>query len=66
MRWRKKSDKSYLALSNLGELYHGTVGGPIKDVMDSVDAGNQFLTYFSHMICEVHLVIKVSEEDTDV
>ncbi|KAF3448907.1 hypothetical protein FNV43_RR09624 [Rhamnella rubrinervis] len=34
----KKSEKSYLALSNLGKLYHGTVGGPIKDVMDSVDA----------------------------
>ncbi|KAF3449046.1 hypothetical protein FNV43_RR09770 [Rhamnella rubrinervis] len=38
MQWRKKSEKSYLALSNLGKLYHGTVGGPIKDVMDSVDA----------------------------
>lgn len=39
IRWRKKSEKSYLVLSNLGQLYLGTVGGPFKDAMDSVDAG---------------------------
>ncbi|XP_024935025.2 nuclear pore complex protein NUP214 isoform X1 [Ziziphus jujuba] len=38
IQWRKRSEKSYLVLSNLGQLYHGTVDGPFKHVMDSVDA----------------------------
>ncbi|PON37230.1 WD40/YVTN repeat-like-containing domain containing protein [Parasponia andersonii] len=36
--WRKKSENSYLLLSNTGKLYRGTVDGPFKHVMDDVDA----------------------------
>lgn len=38
-RWSKKSDNSYVVLSNSGKLYHGAVDGTFKDVMDNVDAG---------------------------
>ncbi|XP_050368451.1 nuclear pore complex protein NUP214 isoform X2 [Argentina anserina] len=38
MQWTKKSENIYVLLSNLGKLYHGTVGGPLKDLMDNVDA----------------------------
>ncbi|KAL6144393.1 hypothetical protein ACLB2K_055086 [Fragaria x ananassa] len=38
MQWTKKSDNVYVVLSNLGKLYHGTIGGPVKDIMDNVDA----------------------------
>ncbi|KAL6194998.1 hypothetical protein ACLB2K_030620 [Fragaria x ananassa] len=38
MQWTKKSDNMYVVLSNLGKLYHGTIGGPVKDIMDNVDA----------------------------
>ncbi|XP_050268829.1 nuclear pore complex protein NUP214-like [Quercus robur] len=37
-RWRKKSENSYVVLSNSGKLYHGAVDGPFKEVMDNVDA----------------------------
>ncbi|XP_059429559.1 nuclear pore complex protein NUP214 isoform X2 [Corylus avellana] len=37
-KWRKKSEHSYVVLSNSGKLYHGVVDGPFKDVMDNVDA----------------------------
>ena len=39
MRWRKKMDNSYVVLSSDGKLYHGAAEGPLKDVMDGVDAG---------------------------
>lgn len=38
MRWRKKMDNSYVVLSSDGKLYHGAAEGPLKDVMDGVDA----------------------------
>ncbi|VVA31817.1 PREDICTED: nuclear pore complex [Prunus dulcis] len=38
MQWTRKPENFYVVLSNLGKLYHGTVGGPMKDVMDNVDA----------------------------
>ncbi|KAL5563783.1 hypothetical protein UlMin_033530 [Ulmus minor] len=38
IRWRTKSDNSFLVLSDLGKLYHGTVDGSFKNVMDNVDA----------------------------
>ncbi|EXB53601.1 hypothetical protein L484_005150 [Morus notabilis] len=38
IKWRKKSENSYLVLSDFGKLYCGTVGGPMKDVMEDVDA----------------------------
>ena len=38
-RWRKKSENSYVVLSNSGKLYHGAVDGPFKEVMANVDAG---------------------------
>ncbi|XP_060973660.1 nuclear pore complex protein NUP214 isoform X1 [Cannabis sativa] len=37
-RWRKKSENTYLSLSNTGSLYRGTLDGPIKHVMEDVDA----------------------------
>ncbi|KAK4608191.1 hypothetical protein RGQ29_001836 [Quercus rubra] len=37
-RWRKKSENSYVVLSNSGKLYQGAVDGPFKEVMDNVDA----------------------------
>uniref|UniRef100_A0A2P2KIN4 Uncharacterized protein MANES_15G110800 n=1 Tax=Rhizophora mucronata TaxID=61149 RepID=A0A2P2KIN4_RHIMU len=37
-QWRKRLDSSYLVLSNDQKLYHGALGGPLKDVMDNVDA----------------------------
>lgn len=39
MRWRKKRDNSYVALSTDGKLYLGAAEGPLEDVMDGVDAG---------------------------
>lgn len=38
IRWRKKPENSFLALSNVGRLYRGGVNGPLEDVMDNVDA----------------------------
>nr|XP_011461636.1 PREDICTED: nuclear pore complex protein NUP214 isoform X1 [Fragaria vesca subsp. vesca] len=38
MQWTKKSENMYVVLSNLGKLHHGTIGGPLKDIMDNVDA----------------------------
>lgn len=38
IRWRKKPENSFLALSNVGKLYRGGVNGPLEDVMDNVDA----------------------------
>ncbi|KAM5582199.1 nuclear pore complex protein NUP214 [Rosa sericea] len=38
IQWTKKSENMYVVLSNLGKLYHGTIGGPVKDLMDNVDA----------------------------
>lgn len=32
-------DNSYVVLSSDGKLYHGGTKGPLKDVMDGVDAG---------------------------
>lgn len=52
MQWTRKPENFYVVLSNLGKLYHGTVGGPMKDVMDNVDAGNFFPHY---AIFEAHL-----------
>lgn len=47
--WRKKSENSYLVLSDYGKLYRGTVDGSIKDVMDNVDAGTFYLfSYFGN------------------
>ncbi|KAM4084594.1 hypothetical protein ACB094_08G144300 [Castanea mollissima] len=37
-RWRKKSENSYVVLSNSGKLYQGAVDGLFKEVMDNVDA----------------------------
>ncbi|KAL5563763.1 hypothetical protein UlMin_033510, partial [Ulmus minor] len=37
-RWKPKSDSFFLVLSDLGKLYHGTVQGSLKNVMDNVDA----------------------------
>lgn len=42
IRWRKKPENSFLALSNVGKLYRGGVNGPLEDVMDNVDAGMYF------------------------
>ena len=49
MQWTKKSDNMYVVLSNLGKLYHGTIGGPVKDIMDNVDAGIFFSFNTSYM-----------------
>ncbi|KAG7951277.1 hypothetical protein I3843_13G157500 [Carya illinoinensis] len=38
LRWRKKSENSFVVLSNSGNLYHGAVDGSLKDLMDNVDA----------------------------
>ncbi|KAF5448069.1 hypothetical protein F2P56_033569 [Juglans regia] len=38
LRWRKKAENSFVVLSNSGNLYHGAVDGPLKDLMDDVDA----------------------------
>lgn len=38
IRWRKKAENSFLALSNVSKLYRGGVNGPLEDVMDNVDA----------------------------
>ncbi|XP_062015045.1 nuclear pore complex protein NUP214 isoform X2 [Rosa rugosa] len=38
IQWTKSSENMYVVLSNLGKLYHGTIGGPVKDLMDNVDA----------------------------
>ena len=51
VRWRRKKDNSYVVLSSDGKLYHGADEGPLKDVMDSVDAG-KFLSFdYILMIC---------------
>ncbi|KAA8550937.1 hypothetical protein F0562_002621 [Nyssa sinensis] len=38
MRWTKKLENYYIVLSNCGKLYYGDGQGPLKDVMDNVDA----------------------------
>lgn len=38
MRWITAPKKSYVVLSNIGKLYYGEIGFPLKHVMDSVDA----------------------------
>ncbi|KAK7405276.1 hypothetical protein VNO78_06480 [Psophocarpus tetragonolobus] len=38
MRWITTKNNSYVVLSNIGKLYYGEVGFPLKHVMDSVDA----------------------------
>ncbi|KAF7836921.1 nuclear pore complex protein NUP214 [Senna tora] len=43
MRWITSSEKSFVVLSNVGKLYYGEVGVPLKDVMDSVDAEGKFV-----------------------
>ena len=49
-RWRKKSENSYVVLSNSGKLYQGAVDGPFKEVMDNVDAGMWYLIEFNSLI----------------
>lgn len=39
LRWRKNEANSYVVLSSHGKLYYGDLKSPLKDVMDSVDAG---------------------------
>lgn len=39
LRWRKNEENSYVVLSTDGKLYYGDLESPLKDVMDSVDAG---------------------------
>lgn len=56
MQWTKKSENMYVVLSNLGKLYHGTIGGPLKDLMDNVDAGNFFSFHISYTFCGIHRV----------
>ncbi|XP_052181178.1 nuclear pore complex protein NUP214 isoform X2 [Diospyros lotus] len=38
MRWTKKLENCFVVLSNVGKLYHGARQGPLKHVMDNVDA----------------------------
>ncbi|XP_059628710.1 nuclear pore complex protein NUP214 [Cornus florida] len=38
MRWTTKSQNHYAVLSSHGKLYYGSGEGPLKDVMDDVDA----------------------------
>ncbi|XP_028796799.1 nuclear pore complex protein NUP214 isoform X2 [Neltuma alba] len=38
MRWKKTSENSFTVLSNVGNLYYGEVGLPLKEVMGNVDA----------------------------
>ena len=45
LRWRRKSENSYLLLSNTGSLYRGTHDGPIKHLMDNVDAGTFYPSF---------------------
>lgn len=62
MQWTKKSENMYAVLSNLGKLYHGTIGGPLKDVMDDVDAGNFFFLsiYLKHSVGYIVLMTHIS------
>jgi len=39
MRWITTPKHSYVVLSNIGKLYYGDIGFPLKHVMDNVDAG---------------------------
>ncbi|RDX95312.1 Nuclear pore complex protein NUP214, partial [Mucuna pruriens] len=38
MRWITTPKNSYVILSNIGKLYYGEIGFPLKHVMDNVDA----------------------------
>lgn len=62
MQWTKKSENMYVVLSNLGKLYHGTIGGPLKDLMDNVDAGNFFFLsiYLIHSVVYIVLMTHIS------
>ncbi|KAG5093300.1 hypothetical protein JHK84_048888 [Glycine max] len=40
MRWITTPKHCYVVLSNIGKLYYGDIGFPLKHVMDNVDAEN--------------------------
>lgn len=63
IRWRKKPENSFLALSNVGKLYRGGFNGPLEDVMDNVDAGMYFLLALS-MICGYLYLLIISLLDS--
>lgn len=59
MRWTTASKNSYVVLSNIGQLYHGEAGFPLKHVMDSVEAGMLYSSVFNSPVEYVHVSLSI-------